>query len=323
MMKCKQCNIDFINKRPWSKFCSKICHDNNWNDKRRAKELNPIKCLHCETLFIPNKLSGNRHQCCSAKCANSYYRKNHSPNVKLIREYETQQRELLTDRIVKRAIYISSKGAIKYNQITSEMIETKRKQIQELRFKKINGLLKKDLNNRKGPFECTCNICGKVYMSNQSTSNKCSKECERTQALRRLREKHRRKWQAPDSFECKECGKQHQPEYGDTRRTFCSLRCSNRYTRREHRKRAEEKNVYYEYVNPRKVFERDNWKCQLCGKKLKAKDRGTYKDEAPELDHIIPWACGGEHSYRNTQCACRKCNSEKGATERGQLRLFG
>lgn len=73
----------------------------------------------------------------------------------------------------------------------------------------------------------------------------------------------------------------------------------------------------------RKVFQRDGWRCQLCGKKLNPKHRGTYKDDAPELDHIIPWAAGGEHSYRNTQLACRKCNEEKGSEEMGQLRLFG
>jgi 5-methylcytosine-specific restriction endonuclease McrA len=32
---------------------------------------------------------------------------------------------------------------------------------------------------------------------------------------------------------------------------------------------------------------------------------------------------GGEHSYLNTQCACRQCNQEKGNRGGGQLRLFG
>ena len=72
-----------------------------------------------------------------------------------------------------------------------------------------------------------------------------------------------------------------------------------------------------------KVFKRDGWKCQLCGKKLKPKDRGKFIDNAPELDHIIPWAKGGEHSYRNTQCTCRKCNGDKNDKELGQLRMFG
>ena len=32
-----------------------------------------------------------------------------------------------------------------------------------------------------------------------------------------------------------------------------------------------------------------------------------------ELNNL-PWAQGGEHSYNNTQLACRKCNVEKGTT---------
>jgi 5-methylcytosine-specific restriction endonuclease McrA len=126
---------------------------------------------------------------------------------------------------------------------------------------------------------------------------------------------------------CKECGKEFIPKYGDKRRSFCSEFCCHKYTvkakYKDARKRARALGVYYEYVNPLKVFKRDGWCCQLCGKKLKPKHRGTYRDDAPELDHIIPWAQGGEHSYRNTQLACRKCNAEKGAQSIGQMLLFG
>ncbi|AKR55715.1 hypothetical protein XM25_07875 [Devosia sp. H5989] len=78
-----------------------------------------------------------------------------------------------------------------------------------------------------------------------------------------------------------------------------------------------------EAVNPLLVFERDRWTCKLCGRKTPKRLRGTVKPDAPELDHIVPLALGGEHSYRNTQCACRQCNSAKGATAMGQTLLFG
>ena len=35
----------------------------------------------------------------------------------------------------------------------------------------------------------------------------------------------------------------------------------------------------------------------------------------------FPLILGGEHSMRNTQCLCRKCNRDKGATAQGQLRI--
>jgi 5-methylcytosine-specific restriction endonuclease McrA len=49
--------------------------------------------------------------------------------------------------------------------------------------------------------------------------------------------------------------------------------------------------------------------------------RGTHADRAPELDHILPLAAGGDHTFDNVACACRKCNQAKGALPLGQIRL--
>ena len=92
--------------------------------------------------------------------------------------------------------------------------------------------------------------------------------------------------------------------------------------RRKARK-LKQRGVATEVVNPLRVLERDKWTCQLCGEKTPKRLRGSYDDRAPEVDHIIPIAVGGEHSYRNVQCACRSCNIAKSATPKGQLRLFG
>ncbi|MHB8123996.1 MAG: HNH endonuclease [Desulfuromonadaceae bacterium] len=78
-----------------------------------------------------------------------------------------------------------------------------------------------------------------------------------------------------------------------------------------------------EAVNPIRVFERDRWKCQLCKRATPRKLRGTLDDRAPELDHIKPISKGGEHSYRNTQCACRACNLAKSDRPMGQMLLIG
>lgn len=79
-----------------------------------------------------------------------------------------------------------------------------------------------------------------------------------------------------------------------------------------------------ERVDPIKVFERDGWRCQMCRRPTPKKLKGKPKANAPELDHIIPLARGGEHSYRNTQLLCRACNSAKSDKDVGQqMRLFG
>lgn len=87
--------------------------------------------------------------------------------------------------------------------------------------------------------------------------------------------------------------------------------------------KAKVRGVTVERVDPLQVFDRDKWRCQLCGCKTPKALRGTIRARAPELDHIVPLSLGGEHSYRNTQCACRSCNGAKGGKALGQMRLVG
>jgi predicted nucleic acid-binding Zn ribbon protein len=49
------------------------------------------------------------------------------------------------------------------------------------------------------------------------------------------------------------------------------------------------------------VFDRDGWRCQICGVSTPRSRRGTRHHNAPELDHIVPLKMGGEHSMANTQ----------------------
>lgn len=104
-------------------------------------------------------------------------------------------------------------------------------------------------------------------------------------------------------------------------RKYCSRACvraadSYREARRTHkaRRRARKRGAFIESVSPAKVFDRAGWRCQICGVKTPAKYRGTIRNDAPELDHIVPLSKGGAHSYDNTQCACRRCNQWKSDT---------
>lgn len=99
------------------------------------------------------------------------------------------------------------------------------------------------------------------------------------------------------------------------RRTAASDRASRKL--RKYRERG----AIVERFDPIEVLERDGWKCHLCGIRTPKGLRGTHDARAPELDHIVPIAAGGEHSRRNTACACRRCNITKGARPLGQLRL--
>lgn len=106
-----------------------------------------------------------------------------------------------------------------------------------------------------------------------------------------------------------------------------ALKALNRKTRRDlgntYRTRARRMGRKFKGFNVNRVFERDRWTCQLCGVKTPKRLRGTQAPNAPELDHIIALAAGGDHIIENVQCACRACNGAKGASALGQLWLLG
>lgn len=143
----------------------------------------------------------------------------------------------------------------------------------------------------------------------------------------------KRKSQTDEGFECGRCGKRFYPSWGDKRRKFCSSTCANRQSRstarkqygRKHTDRARKKGVPRCYsIRSTKVFERDGWRCQLCGKRIPKRLQGTNDDRAPSIDHIIPLSHPESpgHVWSNVQCAHRACNTAKSARARGQLRIF-
>lgn len=86
----------------------------------------------------------------------------------------------------------------------------------------------------------------------------------------------------------------------------------------------------------RKVFKRDNFQCQYCGKRASWQlsngngitqifeneptflNRWTHfwrgwEDPIPfEIDHIVPICLGGKNNLKNLKLACRNCNRAKG-----------
>ncbi len=163
-----------------------------------------------------------------------------------------------------------------------------------------------------------CLGCGKPFVSRRKRAY-CADAC----------------WQvaeyvstAPSQRACAACGETFIAPKAKTRPTdFCSAVCKQAAEARHRRiaksrRRAVLRSARVEVVDPFYVFNRDRWTCRLCGVKTPRSKRGSYEDVAPELDHIIPLSQGGEHSYRNTQCACRKCNAAKSDRPMGQLLMF-
>jgi 5-methylcytosine-specific restriction endonuclease McrA len=113
------------------------------------------------------------------------------------------------------------------------------------------------------------------------------------------------------------------------KKRYCSKRCklqtpANIEAKKTHRKRqkATRRSATVESVSPLRVFMRDGWRCHLCGGMTDKSKRGTLHPNAPELDHIVPLSKGGEHSYRNTACAHKRCNAAKSDRIIGQPSLL-
>lgn len=159
-----------------------------------------------------------------------------------------------------------------------------------------------------------CAICSRTFTARHGLKRYCGEQCYLVSQSDR----------SFDARECAECGTEFVPVYGLKLRTFCSDECGIKHSRRvgKAKRKARQRGVTAQPVNPLVVFNRDAWRCQLCGCSTPRRLRGTLVDRAPELDHIIPLAAGGEHSYLNTQCACRVCNIAKGAKPLGQMRLI-
>lgn len=84
-------------------------------------------------------------------------------------------------------------------------------------------------------------------------------------------------------------------------------------------RRCKQFGIPYENISYRTIFLRDNWTCKICGIHTPESKRGTFEEDAPEVDHIWPLSLVVDgvkspgHVLSNCQAACRKCNNIKAA----------
>lgn len=133
---------------------------------------------------------------------------------------------------------------------------------------------------------------------------------------------------APTWTTCRHCGKDYlffpsMEKFGrKTPPLYCSLRCSRKENRATsnigHRlRRNGSGDKPRDSIKLDEVIERDNGICYICGCRTSKDDhyysRGwfTAGDSYPTIEHVIPIARGGTHTWDNVRLACHKCNREK------------
>lgn len=94
-------------------------------------------------------------------------------------------------------------------------------------------------------------------------------------------------------------------------RTGFTERRKAEYQRREARKRGA---AVAERFSKTDIFERDGWRCGICGadvdRTLRYPDPGSAS-----LDHVVPLSKGGVHAPDNVRCSHLRCNVSRGNRE--------
>jgi len=89
---------------------------------------------------------------------------------------------------------------------------------------------------------------------------------------------------------------------------YCSRQCMR--LDGKDRRRARKRDAYVADVWRSRIFERDDYRCQICGKRLEMKQSAPHP-KSPTIDHIVPLSAGGTHEPSNCQAAHFLCNAQK------------
>jgi len=276
----------------------------NPEKEKRSTQKNSYECLICNKLVIQQKRTGAPLLYCSDECRNEARRRS-------ILKYAAKKR-LREERLcaICGVLFIAEGQGVSGQRYCSDKCARRAE------------------NNRRNKLRddmrpmITCPQCGKTF-KRRGGKTYCTYEC--------YIESKRQKEQIS---KCPICGQEFTQR--GNKRKYCSHSCSTKaqsevYRRNTATRRAQcATNGRVKKIDPKSIFERDGWRCQICGKKVDKRlyhIKGTKRyANAPSLDHIIPISKGGDHTRANVQCACYLCNCKKGnrISERGdQLLLFG
>lgn len=188
-----------------------------------------------------------------------------------------------------------------------------------------------------------CSRCGKLlFRGRGSLPEPICRECRWAHSQGQKRQRMEPLGWQPKRW-CDYCGQPLTWKQHRNGNRFCSLLCANAALplrgiaaiqvrrsdpRANQRKcalrRARKKSApVVEVVDPTSIFDRDGWKCWLCGGHVDATLSGRHL-EGPTMDHIVPLSHGGDHTAANVRLAHRKCNTKRGNRGGGeQLSLVG
>lgn len=291
---CSRCGRQFSATRKL-KYCGAKCRElagreSNWRES---------ECLWCNKKFTAKT---KKAKCCSNNCAQNA-RHNGTYDSKRTRWGRTcigcGAAFVMKNGTRRKGLYCTRECAWKHGRLTAGQLQEKRnadkcKDLILLQNSVSDGH-RAWLGNWK-----KCNWCLKSFY-NTGESDLCSLTCRF----------NIRRGSTRECIECnqvmdrRECGKSRLCSRCKSDRVD-SMKCKLKSQRRQKIKTAT-----IERVVRRKVFEADRYHCWIC-LGICRREYDSNDPASPTIDHVVPLAKGGKHSYANCRTAHAICNSLKG-----------
>lgn len=301
ILRCDHCHELFgtSNKGRKARYCSKLCKNRARRPRMPKASTTGVvvcTCVVCEQSF---KAKRSNRRTCSAECR---------------RQWQNQRSKTTRANGIPTPCFVCGRVFNAHPQRASECCSWKCARVLCGRRKSIQHT-------------GTCLRCGEATRPRQrGRSNGMCVACHDKDVAELKFERMRK--QVDSLFGvCGDCGNRFRYARNKSRSRCCECRLKHiqevkRALRKEAktRRRARKKGATIERFTASELFNRDGWKCQLCGRRVRKFKVMNHPREAT-IDHIIPLSRGGKHSLVNCQTACRQCNSCKGAKVKGQHRL--
>lgn len=313
---CRECGKEFRGGSNRYVYCSDKCS----REYQRADKPPKKACEYCGEIYEPDPITAWKQRFCDEPCQRQWWQEKREEYGKVYtytcencgKEYETIfsnrdtccSRECGWELISKRAQInkqcLICKETFEGTQSGSDYCSDKCRAIR---------------------YTHICIQCGDEFKTDHAANTLCSDECRRQRKREQYEQYKANKIDKIDDrqFTCKECNTKVIASYGDKRREFCSLKCNRKFGNR-YRRMKKKANGKVQKISSSKVFDRDGWQCGICGKQVDP-DLEFPHPKSVSLDHIVPLAKGGTHTWGNVQCAHLECNRTKSDTPIGQLRL--
>lgn len=258
------------------------------------------QCQRCGESFEPRTSGGKPQKFCSRTCYDRWHTVRH--------------RE--ANRPVRSALCTECGGPIAHNLETGRP----RRYCSERCKQRVSNRAQ---NRRRLPapkqVARACERCGATFGPLRRDQVYCSPRCRINAGQARRYHGAPLRQGVQFDRQCVECGSAFVALKDNAK--WCSAICRIRTRGRDESRRRTPGSGASLYAD-REIFERDKWRCHLCGKKVDPKaDRRSPLGAT--IDHLVPLSEGGRDDAANVATAHLKCNRDKGVRAMNeQLRLI-